>query len=170
MKFIISIMALLLVGCSSNLPYVDIDDAMELQYGMQKTSVENILGPPIKISGDLSEEIWLYDYRTLENIRLQWMSPVKGNNPSKVTGNSEFYCTFNGNQLTKWGSCVGQCSDSGSGGSNSQSGFFGKIMKYKWPILAAVVIGGIISATSEEECEPGYYDCGDGECCWDSSY
>ena len=158
MKFIISIMALLLVGCS-NLPYVDIDDAIKLEYGMDKTSVENILGYPIKISGDFSEEIWLYDYRTLENIRLQWMSPVKGNNPSEVTGSSEFYCTFNGGQLIKWGSCVGQCSSSGDSGGAAQAGFFGKIMKYKWPILATVlIIGSIISDEEEDDYDNDYYD------------
>ena len=107
MRVIISIITLLLVGCASNLPYADIDDAMELQYGMNKTKVENILGPPVKLKGTGTEEIWLYDYRLLENSRFEWMSPVKGDNPTKINGPSEFYCTFNNNQLTKWGSCVG---------------------------------------------------------------
>jgi len=142
MRVIISIITLLLVGCASNLPYADIDDAMELQYGMNKTKVENILGPPVKLKGTGTEEIWLYDYRLLENSRFEWMSPVKGDNPTKINGPSEFYCTFNNNQLTKWGSCVGQCSE-GLAGAN-KAGFLSKIMKYKYPILGVIILGGIL--------------------------
>ena len=52
------IIALLLFGCASNLPYIDMDDALELKYGMDQVQVENILGPPVKISGNSQEELW----------------------------------------------------------------------------------------------------------------
>ena len=150
MRVIISIITLLLAGCASNLPYADIDDAMELQYGMNKTKVENILGPPVKLKGTGTEEIWLYDYRLLENSRFEWMSPVKGDNPTKINGPSEFYCTFNNNQLTKWGSCIGECNEESSHNS-FQSGVLSKIWEYKYPILGIAALAIIIPMLTAEE-------------------
>ena len=148
MRIIVITITLLLFSCTANLPYTDISDAMELKYGMSKTKVENILGPPVKLSGEGTKETWLYDYRTLENKRLDWQDPVKGNSPRKVRGASEFYCVFDNNQLTDWGSCIGQCDESGN---TNQAGFFSKIMKYKWPIIALVVIAAASSGSSDDD-------------------
>ena len=148
MRIIVITITLLLFSCTANLPYADISDVMEIKYGMSKTKVENILGPPVKLSGDGTEEIWLYDYRTLENKRLEWVSPVKGNSPTKVKSASDFYCTFNDNQLTDWGSCIGDCSGSVK---TNKAGFFSKVMRYKWPIIALVVIAAASSGSSDDD-------------------
>ena len=152
MRLIISTITLLLLGCASNLPYADINDVLELQYGMDKTAVENILGPPIKLSGNINEELWLYDYRTLENKRLAWVDPVKGDNPQKINGSSEFYCTFSNNVLTEWGSCIGQCSDN-SALNSSGGGILGTINKYKYPLLGLAALGVILPMLTSEPAE-----------------
>ena len=163
MKYIISIITLLLVGCASNLPFADINDVLQLEAGMSKSNVENILGPPIKLSGNDSKEIWLYDYRTLENKRLDWAAPVKGNSPSKINGASEFYCTFNNNQLIEWGSCIDDCFGNGGGintNKANEAGLISKIMDKKYYIGAGLAAGYFVYKTFIYECE-------DEDCCDD---
>tara|TARA_B100001540_G_scaffold53957_1_gene48906 strand:+ start:1308 stop:1859 length:552 start_codon:yes stop_codon:yes gene_type:complete len=153
-KATISIIALLLFGCASNLPYIDMNDALDLEYGMDQVQVENILGPPIKISGNSNEELWQYDFRIMENERLEWMAPLKGDSPQKATKVSEFYCTFTNDELIEWGSCIGNgCADpvNISGGPGFFGNMFGSIMKYKYPILGLIIIGSIISGMEDED-------------------
>ncbi len=153
-KLTISIITLFLFSCASNLPYIDMDDALELKYGMDQVQVENILGPPVKISGNSQEELWKYDFRIMENQRLEWVSPIKESSSQKPTKVSEFYCTFKNDQLTEWGSCIGNgCADHQNIG--GVSGFFsniiGSVMKYKYPILGLIIIGSIISGMDSED-------------------
>ena len=157
---------LLFFGCSSNLPYIDIDDVSNIKSGMNKSSVENILGYPIKISVNPDGEVWLYEYRELENSRLEYLPPVKGNNPQIVGSPTDFYCIFNDEKLTDWGSCFDGCGSESTQVKNA--GILNVLNKYKWPIIIGGALILIKSMSNEEdefeECPPGYFDDGMGGC------
>ena len=106
---LLSISILFLLNCASNLPYVDTFDVQKIENGMSMNEVQNILGKPIKIKGSDSEMVWEYKFRTLNNSRMSWQTPVKGNQPSIIGNESELYCIFTNGKLTKWGSCLEGC-------------------------------------------------------------
>ena len=106
---LLSISTLFLFSCASNLPYVDTFDVQKIENGMSMNEVQNVLGKPIKIKGSASEMIWEYKFRTLNNPRMSWQSPIKGTQPSVVGGESELYCVFANGKLIKWGSCLENC-------------------------------------------------------------
>ena len=166
MRITISLITLLLFGCASNLPYTDIDDVMRLDYGMSQSKVEYILGPPVKVRGTITEEIWLFDYRTLENTRFEWIPPIKGDSPTVVKGASEFYCVFEDGRLIEYGSCITGCDDKIASMRSKKPGLLSKISKYKYPILGGVVLFGIISAISSNSSE----DSDDDGYCTNMSY
>ena len=169
MKLTLLLSLFFFFGCTTNLPYVDINDVSSLEPGMNRETVEKFLGNPIKISANANEEVWLYEYRELENSRLEYSSPVKGRNPQIVGSPTEFYCVFNDDRLTKWGSCFDGCGAALN--EKSGSSFLGTLNKIKWPVIIGIVVFVIKSLASVEEgdefegCEEGYYDCGDNECC-----
>ena len=154
MRITISLITLLLFSCASNLPYADIDDVMRLDYGMSQSKVEYILGPPVKMRGTVTEEIWLFDYRTLENKRFEWIPPIKGDAPTmgqEVKGASEFYCVFEDGRLIEFGSCISGCDDKIASMRAKKPGLLSKISKYKYPILGGAILFGLISAISNSE-------------------
>ena len=105
----ILVMILLFSSCASNLPYVDTFDVQKLEAGMSISEVQNTLGKPIKIKSENSEIIWEYKFRTMNNPRMSWQSPVKGDNPSVVGSESPLYCKFINGNLVEWGSCLSDC-------------------------------------------------------------
>ena len=107
--FPLLISILFLSNCASNLPYVDTFDMQKLENGMSMNDVKSALGKPIKIKGSNSEMIWEYKFRTLDNSRMKWEDPIKGNAPSVVGGESPLYCIFVNGKLTEWGSCLEGC-------------------------------------------------------------
>ena len=100
---------ILLVACSSNLPYTDIYDVRKLNAGMNISDVQRILGKPVQITSSDNNLIFKYDFRTLNNAKLLGGRPVKGNNPTVIGERSSFYCKFNNDRLLEWGSCLGCC-------------------------------------------------------------
>ena len=110
MKILLSLVSIIfLVGCATNLPYVDTFQVKELEGGMSERDVQNILGKPIKIHVKEETAIWEYKFRTLSNGRMTWDAPKKGNQPSIVGSESELYCTFKNDRLIEWGSCLDGC-------------------------------------------------------------
>ena len=111
--FSLLISLIFLVGCASNLPYVDTFDVKELEGGMSMTDVKNVLGKPIKIHSTEDALIWEYKFRVLSNPRLTWEPPVKGDKPSIIGDESELYCIFENGRLLEWGSCINGCESEG---------------------------------------------------------
>ena len=102
-------MIVLFASCASNLPYVNTFDVTKLKDGMTKSEVRNTLGKPILMKSDNAAMVWEYKYRTMSNPKMMWENPRKGDNPSKVGGESDFYCIFKNGQLVEWGSCINGC-------------------------------------------------------------
>ena len=153
MKYTSLLIIIVFIGCSSNLPYIDVDDVIQLDYGMSTTEVKNLLGKPIKISGNQDEELWLYEYRVLENSRFEWQSPVKGDNPILIGGTSPFYCKFNNNKLIEIESCFEGCTEQ----SISNNASF--ISKYKWPIMIGAGLAILMPIILNEfEDDDDYYE------------
>lgn len=106
------VMILLFASCASNLPFVNTFDVTKLKDGMTKSEVRSALGKPILMKSDNAAMVWEYKYRTMSNPRMRWENPKKGDSPSKVGGESDFYCIFNNNgQLVEWGSCIDGCEE-----------------------------------------------------------
>ena len=73
MKVILVVLCLFFSGCvvtnSYNTPFINTDDTIKLEYGMDKTSVYNELGQPLYVETGIQGTgsiIWIYEVRTIE--------------------------------------------------------------------------------------------------------
>ena len=68
--FIVHLLFFLIVGCANknyNTPFINVDETINLKFGMTKDEVLNKLNEPLFVEyGDKKKTIWVYEVRTIE--------------------------------------------------------------------------------------------------------
>tara|TARA_Y100001970_G_scaffold247604_1_gene316449 strand:+ start:124 stop:474 length:351 start_codon:yes stop_codon:yes gene_type:complete len=113
--FIISI--ILFMGCATNAyntPFINADETVKLDFGMNRDEVLSILNEPLFVAyGDNDEIIWVYEVRTIQvNSQAQPNGTTQPNKTStKIKHDSPLHrlsLTFENGKLVKWGPYNGQ--------------------------------------------------------------
>ena len=118
---IISLLALLLIGCSSSHQFIDVDDALLIKPGMSKTDVRRTLGKPtevragIVLKNDDVIELWGYQMKNMQNrqvldinnilppVIIPKSKPDKEFRSNDWSGENRYGLVFKNDKLIKWG-------------------------------------------------------------------
>ena len=112
MKYFILLFSLFCMGCvtnSYNTPFVNADETVQLDFGMTRDEVLNILNEPLFVAyGDNNEIIWVYEVRTIQVSSK--MITSGGAEPNKTSSRikhaaplHQLALTFSNGKLTQWG-------------------------------------------------------------------
>ena len=112
MKYVILIISLFFMGCVTNnynTPFINADETVQLDFGMTRDEVLNILNEPLFVAyGDNNEIIWVYEVRTIQVSSK--MIATGGTQPNKTSNKTkhaaplhQMALTFIDGQLNQWG-------------------------------------------------------------------
>ena len=115
MKIILLLSIILIVGCVNknyNTPFINVDETINLKFGMTKDEVLKKLNEPLFVEyGDKKKTIWVYEVRTIEIKSLilpdgTTVIPVKKSISKKDTRHSsplnKISLVFENNKLKSW--------------------------------------------------------------------
>ena len=113
--FIVHLLFFLIVGCANksyNTPFINVDETINLKFGMTKDEVLKKLNEPLFVEyGDKKKTIWVYEVRTIEIKSLilpdgTTVIPVKKSISKKDTRHSsplnKISLVFENNKLISW--------------------------------------------------------------------
>ena len=142
-KKIILISLLFLIGCArttieANVPFVDIDETMKLEFGMSQYEVQNIMGIPLFIkSGDENEVEWAYEirYEVIESTKrdFDYIASKKGQFVDYSEPQSTLIAVFKDKKLVRW------YTDNGNSGDSNR-----KLSKFESIIPSEILFGAIL--------------------------
>ena len=107
--------AIILTGCATitnrsyNTPFINADETVQLNFGMTRDEVLNILNEPLFVAyGDNNEIIWVYEVRTIQVSSK--MIAAGGAEPNKTSNRTkhaaplhQLALTFSNGKLNQWG-------------------------------------------------------------------
>lgn len=113
MKLILTITSFLLIGCAAfNTPFINVDETLQLKFGMTQTDVLKDIGEPLFVkSGKNGSTIWVYEVRTIEVQSQPDLIPmIQKGGPSKkhentrhAAPNHKLEIIFNNGKVSSWG-------------------------------------------------------------------